>query len=164
MNKGVSSCYEVIKYVDKLKESLQVLDNRIRRRRELDVLLEENSENTLAVNNNQKELELLQNMVNYGIEEIQDKNKTYCNIGKKINELKETLDYFETELMKATETVNKLEVKRRKLKNSQLTSDKYEEALKKIKGIERNNIELKDLQEKNAAASDRSRQHQRSIS
>ncbi len=66
--------------------------------------------------------------------------------------------------MKATETVNKLEVKRRKLKNSQLTSDKYEEALKKIKGIERNNIELKDLQEKNAAASDRSRQHQRSIS
>lgn len=103
-------------------------------------------------------------MVNYGIEEIQDKNKTYCNIGKKINELKETLDYFETELMKATETVNKLEVKRRKLKNSQLTSDKYEEALKKIKGIERNNIELKDLQEKNAAASDRSRQHQRSIS
>lgn len=65
--------------------------------------------------------------------------------------------------MKATETVNKLEVKRRKLKNSQLTSDKYEEALKKIKGIERNNIELKDLQEKNAAASDRSRQHQRSI-
>jgi hypothetical protein len=163
LNKGVSSCYEVIKSVDKLKESLQVLDNRIRRRRELDVLLEENSENTLAVNNNQKELELLQNMVNYGIEEIQDKNKTYCNIGKKINELKETLDYFETELMKATETVNKLEVKRRKLKNSQLTSDKYEEALKKIKGIERNNIELKDLQEKNAAASDRSRQHQRSI-
>ena len=76
MNKGVSSCYEVIKSVDKLKESLQVLDNRIRRRRELDVLLEENSENTLAVNNNQKELELLQNMVNYGIEEIQDKNKT----------------------------------------------------------------------------------------
>ena len=74
MNKGVSSCYEVIKSVDKLKESLQVLDNRIRRRRELDVLLEENSENTLAVNNNQKELELLQNMVNYGIEEIQDKN------------------------------------------------------------------------------------------
>ena len=66
--------------------------------------------------------------------------------------------------MKATETVNKLEVKRRKLKNSQLTSDKYEEALKKIKGIERNNIEIKDLQEKNAAASDRSRQHQRSIS
>ena len=74
LNKGVSSCYEVIKSVDKLKESLQVLDNRIRRRRELDVLLEENSENTLAVNNNQKELELLQNMVNYGIEEIQDKN------------------------------------------------------------------------------------------
>lgn len=158
---GLDGYLMIINSIDELNKSVQTLEARIQRKRELDVLLQSDSENKTAITKYQKELGFLQSIENYGADRVGKECKEYGNIEKQLEELGISLNYFETELKKITEENKDAEGKKGNV--LRLEEGEYKAAEKLVKKLEENNQKRKELQQQYNAAEKANEQHQESI-
>lgn len=161
LDSGLDEYLMIINSIDELNESVQALVVRIQRKRELDVLLQSDSENRTAITKCQKELSFLQSIENYGAERVEKEYKEYGNIEKRLEELKKSLNIFETELKKATEENKNADLERGNI--LRLEKDEYGAAVDKVKEFEENNKKWNGLKTKYEAAEKKREQCQQSI-
>lgn len=110
LNKGVSSCQNIISSIDEISESIKKLELQIQRKQELDALLQTDSENLSVVVTCQKEVDFLQKIGAYGVENTKGKCKEYLDIGIMIDKLENSLKYFELNLKSAIEEISEAEL------------------------------------------------------
>ena len=118
LNKGVSSCQNIISSIDEISESIKKLELQIQRKQELDALLQTDKENLSVVVTYQKEVDFLQKIGAYGVENTKGKCKEYLDIGIKIDELENSLKYFELNLKSAIEEISEAELNISKYKST----------------------------------------------
>ncbi|MCI8706467.1 MAG: hypothetical protein HFH44_07020 [Lachnospiraceae bacterium] len=158
---GLDGYLMIINSIDELNKSVQTLETCIQRKRELDVLVQSDSENKTAITKYQKELGFLQSIVSYGADRVGKECKEYRNIEKQLEDLGISLNYFEMELKKITEE-NK-DAERKKGTVLRLEEGEYKAAEKIVKKLEENNQKQKELQQQYNAAEKANEQHQESI-
>lgn len=163
LNKGVSSCQNVISSIDEISEAIKKLELQIQRKQELDALLQTDKENLSVVVAYQKEVDFLQKIAGYGVENTKGRCKEYLNIGIKIDELEKTLKYFESNLKSAIEEISKVELNINKYKSSQLSEEDYEQALNKAKELDEKNKKLVEIQAEYKAAKEQGEQYEKLI-
>ena len=163
LNKGVSSCQNIISSIDEISESIKKLELQIQRKQELDALLQTDSENLSVVVTCQKEVDFLQKIGAYGVENTKGKCKEYLDIGIKIDELENSLKYFELNLKSAIEEISEVELKINKYKSTQLSEEDYEQALNKAKELDEKNKKLVEIQAEYKAAKEQGEQYEKLI-
>lgn len=163
LNKGVSSCQNIISSIDEVSESIKKTELQIQRKQELDALLQTDKENLSVVVTYQKEVNFLQKIGAYGVENAKGKCKEYLDIGIKIDELEKSLKYFELNLKSAIEEISKMELNINKYKLSQLSEEDYEQALNKAKELDEKNKKLVEIQAEYKAAKEQGEQYEKLI-
>lgn len=163
LNKGVSSCRNTIGAIEELNKSIQKLELQMKRKREVDVLLQADRENLSVVVTYQKEVDFLHKIAGYGIENVKRKNKEYQDICAKIDELEKSLEYFELSLKNAIEECGKAELKKKQCVSSQLAEEEYKQALSNTKKLDEINRTLKEIQAEYNAAKEQGEQCEKSI-
>lgn len=163
LNKGVSSCQNIISSIDEVSESIKKSELQIQRKQELDALLQTDKENLSVVVTYQKEVNFLQKIGAYGVENAKGKCKEYLDIGIKIDELEKSLKYFELNLKSAIEEISKMELNINKYKLSQLSEEDYEQALNKAKELDEKNKKLVEIQAEYKAAKEQGEQYEKLI-
>ena len=163
LNKGVSSCQNIISSIDEISESIKKLELQIQRKQELDALLQTDKENLSVVVTYQKEVDFLQKIGAYGVENTKGKCKEYLDIGIKIDELENSLKYFELNLKSAIEEISEVELKINKYKTTQLSEEDYEQALNKAKELDEKNKKLVEIQAEYKAAKEQGEQYEKLI-
>ena len=163
LNKGVSFCHNIIGSIDEINKALQKLELQIQRKQEVDTLLHKDRENLSIVVKYQKEVDFLQKIEDYGVENAKQKCKEYQGICIKIGELEKSLEYFESNLKKAIEESGKAELKKNKCALSQLVEQQYKQALDNAKRLDEINKNLKETQTEYNIAKEQSEQCERSI-
>jgi len=129
----------------------------------LDALLQTDSENLSVVVTCQKEVDFLQKIGAYGVENTKGKCKEYLDIGIKIDELENSLKYFELNLKSAIEEISEVELKINKYKSTQLSEEDYEQALNKAKELDEKNKKLVEIQAEYKAAKEQGEQYEKLI-
>lgn len=163
LNKGVSSCQNIISSIDEISESIKKLELQIQRKQELDALLQTDKENLSVVVTYQKEVDFLQKIGAYGVENTKGKCKEYLDIGIKIDELENSLKYFELNLKSAIEEISEAELNISKYKSTQLSEEDYEQALNKAKELDEKNEKLVKIQAEYKAAKEQGEQYEKLI-
>lgn len=163
LNKGVSSCQNIISSIDEVSESIKKSELQIQRKQELDALLQTDKENLSVVVTYQKEVNFLQKIGAYGVENAKGKCKEYLDIGIKIDELEKSLKYFELNLKSAIEEISKMELNINKYKLSQLSEEDYEQTLNKAKELDEKNKKLVEIQAEYKAAKEQGEQYEKLI-
>lgn len=163
LNKGVSSCQNIISSIDEVSESIKKLELQIQRKQELDALLQSDRENLSVVVTYQREVDFLQKIGAYGVENTKGKCKEFLDIGIKIDELEKSLKYFELNLKSAIEEISKVELNTNKYKSSQLSEEDYEQALNKAEELDEKNKKLIEIQAEYKAAKEQGEQYEKLI-
>ena len=163
LNKGVSSCQNIISSIDEVSESIKKSELQIQRKQELDTLLQTDKENLSIVITHQKEVDFLQKIGAYGVENTKGKCKEYLDIGIKIDELEKSLKYFESNLKSAIEEISEVELNVNKYKSTQLSEEDYEQALNRAKELDEINKKLVKKQAEYKVAKEQGEQYEKLI-
>lgn len=163
LDSGISSCLTLIDSSKQTEKTVEKLEIQLQRKKEQDILQQEDRCCLNKLVKYRQEFELLQNMTAYGIDKVKENFERYCRIEKETDELKKKQSFFEKEQQEALDLNRRTESKIKEIELSILSEKEFEEVCGKAKDLDELKEKIQQAQAKENAEKEKMEQYQKSM-
>lgn len=163
LDSGVEAYQEIIASIHEMEQELKRLNLQIQRKKELDALIQMNTSCRKQMDECRKELDILQEITEYGIERVNEYYKKLIRLEKEIDAQKRNQKAVEKSLQELLDDEKRAELKKRELENAILSTEDYQRVHKKAEDLDNVKAEIQEMKLKQNAAQQQWVQYQQSV-
>ncbi len=163
LDSGVEVYQEIIASVYEMEQELKRLNLQIQRKKELDAWIQVNVDCRKRMDECRKDLDILQEITDYGIERVKENYKKLIRLEKEIEAQKRSQEAVEKSLQELLDDEKSAELKKRESENTILSTEDYQRVHKKAEDLDNVKAEIQEMKVKQNAAHQQWVQYQQSV-